>query len=275
MEIKRYQLKNKLLKKYIKYIWLIESNKVKISNTLLPVNNIDLIINLNSSIKYIVKNKEIIINNKPYFLGPLNNSVFIEQKGNIKVIGISFEPYGFYSLINNPIYNFNNKLIYLEDLSEKISNRLIKNLDNLNDNSAIIKKIENNLTEIISDKSIDNYHYKVFKLFLNNNYKDKIKIFSKEIGISSRQLLRIFKKYTGFSPKSLSKITRFQNISRELLNNKYENLSDLAIKYGYYDQMHFIKDCKELTGQTPLNLSKSKISVKSIAKFKNMSDFYY
>lgn len=46
MNIKRYFVKNPLLKKYIKFIWITDDSvETEISHLLLPVNNIDIILN--------------------------------------------------------------------------------------------------------------------------------------------------------------------------------------------------------------------------------------
>ncbi|WP_235941865.1 helix-turn-helix domain-containing protein [Cyclobacterium roseum] len=66
-----------------------------------------------------------------------------------------------------------------------------------------------------------------------------------------RQLERNFKKQIGVSPKQLGKVIRLQTALKVLLDQKSENLTDIAYKSEYFDQAHFIKDFREFTGINP------------------------
>lgn len=70
-------------------------------------------------------------------------------------------------------------------------------------------------------------------------------------GFSQRQLSRIFRQSLGLSPKAYLRVSRFIQSLNHL--NKYSNysLTDVALRSGYYDQAHFIRDYKEFTGSTP------------------------
>ena len=53
------------------------------------------------------------------------------------------------------------------------------------------------------------------------------------------------------SPKKLGKVIRLQAALKMLLNQKTENLTRIAYDSEYYDQAHFNRDFKELTGINP------------------------
>ncbi len=66
---------------------------------------------------------------------------------------------------------------------------------------------------------------------------------------SIRQLQRYFKQYTGITPKQFARLIRFKalykdSVIREVQPGNY-------FQYGYFDQMHFIKDFKAHLGITP------------------------
>nr|WP_308375562.1 helix-turn-helix transcriptional regulator [Pseudoalteromonas piscicida] len=65
-----------------------------------------------------------------------------------------------------------------------------------------------------------------------------------------RQLERKFLDLVGISPKHLSKLVRLQS-ALTLLINREDNFTNIAYKSNYYDQSHFIKDFKALTGVNP------------------------
>ena len=68
--------------------------------------------------------------------------------------------------------------------------------------------------------------------------------------ISSRQLRRLFNQHIGVSPKKFARIVR----SQYFLNVMKANHSTHSIYDAYFDQAHFIKEIKEMTGLTPKQL---------------------
>lgn len=77
-----------------------------------------------------------------------------------------------------------------------------------------------------------------------------INTMQKETGYSRQYLHRVFKSFTGISIKKFQQINRVTSIL-ESLNKKRDNLAGLAYTNGYFDQSHFIRDFKQLTGYSP------------------------
>lgn len=71
------------------------------------------------------------------------------------------------------------------------------------------------------------------------------------VGISPRHLRRIFDRYIGTSPKKFSKIIRFQSVLRHMMLNPIEFSKCGYLDFGYFDQPHFIREFKSLSGVTP------------------------
>ncbi|WP_395373481.1 helix-turn-helix domain-containing protein [Marinicella sp. W31] len=70
--------------------------------------------------------------------------------------------------------------------------------------------------------------------------------------LSPAQFRKRFREEVGLSPKKYAKIIRINALLRELNQVKEKKqLTDLAYRYHYYDQSHFIKDFKSVVGQTP------------------------
>jgi hypothetical protein len=70
-----------------------------------------------------------------------------------------------------------------------------------------------------------------------------------DVEMSSRQLRRVFDTYIGHSPKSFARTMRFQKcLQADALDPSTANA---FYDFGYYDQVHYIKDFKKLYGATP------------------------
>ncbi len=76
--------------------------------------------------------------------------------------------------------------------------------------------------------------------------------------VSQKTLDRKFKQYTGLSPKLFASVLRFHQTLENIRAGTggqpaYGDLSPL-LGVGYYDQSHFIKACRKITGLSPKDL---------------------
>jgi AraC-like DNA-binding protein len=69
--------------------------------------------------------------------------------------------------------------------------------------------------------------------------------------LSSKQLERLFIIHVGLTPKKFTRIVRFFHIHRKLSHEGIANLCYKVLQHGYYDQAHFNREYKLLTGLTP------------------------
>lgn len=89
--------------------------------------------------------------------------------------------------------------------------------------------------------------------------KTHTKQLANEIGISTRQLRRLSHLYLGISPKEFLKVQRFQK-TLHLLNTQQH--ASPWLDY-YFDQSHFIREFKALSGATPGQFMKMSVLSKN------------
>ena len=70
-------------------------------------------------------------------------------------------------------------------------------------------------------------------------------------GVSERTLQRWFSHYVGVGPKWVLARYRMHDVVTELDDGYAGSLADLAARHGWYDQSHFVRDFRALTGVTP------------------------
>lgn len=85
----------------------------------------------------------------------------------------------------------------------------------------------------------------------------KVKEIAGILDVSIRKLERQFEEILGLPPKQFIRLVRFQKTVEKLKKlDESGKLTDIAYESGYFDQAHFIKDFKSLSGQSPFVFSK-------------------
>lgn len=69
--------------------------------------------------------------------------------------------------------------------------------------------------------------------------------------LTPRSADRLFARYLGLSPKLYARIVRFQSALRFLMRDPGIGLAEVGLRFGYFDQSHFVKDFKAFTGGVP------------------------
>lgn len=86
--------------------------------------------------------------------------------------------------------------------------------------------------------------------------------------VEERTLRRNFVAQTGFTLKKYIRLVKFNFIVKELIDNPETEMIDIATRYGYFDQTHFIKEFKQFFGETPNTfLKREKQSVLLLSAF--------
>lgn len=258
-----------ILKQFIKYFWVIQSHEpVNVCHKLLPVGNIDIIINFSSDITYFESGQTEIKPKMIHFNSIRDRYYYIYQTGRLEVFGISFFPTGIYPFLKIPLDEFQKETVDLDLLCKEFTGQVEDSLKNSHSVSERILTIENQLLKRIEINLFPSYERRVFDSFKDSVHKLNINQFCDHYGINPRKLERLFNKHIGISPKQYRRIQRFQGILNDIVTKKNSNLTSLAFENEYYDQNHFIKEFKSFTGVTPTKFINEKRSVKEILQIR-------
>ncbi len=160
--------------------------------------------------------------------------------------------------------------ISLSDYFSEKKLKIIRELDYDEVKGFDVSKIDSVMKGFFESLEVEERIIKFIELIYGNpNSGYKISDFAKELNISTKTLVRLTKKHTGLLPKEFLRILRFERTTHEFKKNEAMSFID-ALEYGYYDQSHFIKECRRITGYSPKDFfSKLKLSTNDLMFMKD------
>ncbi len=243
---------NKLLSKWIKSYWIVNYQKKILDKqqekVIIPYDNVCLMFIMNPS------------SNKIDFFGtsmksgiyicpPSMNVSKINFNQDIYYIDISLYPGVFTKLFNIPIYELEDRIYDINELSLKFDLTILETLYNLKDNSlATTNLLDQYLFDVFKDMEEDRVLSNLLVLSKDHNLDN----FYKQNILSTRQIQRKVKDLTGITPKSIERIGRFYDTLKIIKSNENNiDFKNIALETNFYDQSSFIKEFKFFTGVTP------------------------
>lgn len=221
-----------ILKDYVDIYWSIEnvSNR-DIQIPIVPDGCIDIVIN----------------DHEIFLVGMMSiASIKIIQAGNY-YLGIRFKPAVMGNILNLDVSEFNDKHTPLE----LISPQLYKSLKLLEKRVIPNTRLDAIFDEVISKTVFDYRILSATSLISSQEGDIDIDILCKKYKLSQKQLSRLFVKQVGITPKKFARFIRLVEIHKHLTKDGLDDLCLKILEKGYYDQSHFNREYKLLTGLTP------------------------
>ncbi len=179
---------------------------------------------------------------------------------------IVFQPMGFYNIFGIKSKDFFKYAVPCEMI---LNNEIINLWEKLQEFSNVFE-----MKEIVERFLLKNIKKVSVRPDIINNIFSCIDMYdgmitvsqlSKWFNTSTRSLQRQFRDDIGISPKDLMHIFRINKALRMMTDNNESDLSEIGYLSGYYDQSHFIRDIKKITGITPGKLKNNTNTKRVIA----------
>jgi len=189
------------------------------------------------------------LNGYIFLSGLMEEASVISIAPEDKFFGVQFKPYTLALLLECCVSEFNNKDVPLESLNkvleEDIRAIIEKNHSQYND------AFNHYFKRLFSDKSVDELLLNTLELLHASHGNTLVSDCAKALEVHTKKLERLFIKNIGVSVKKYSKIIRFYDIHTVLEEEGLKNLTQKVLDKGYFDQAHFNRDFKKLTGVHP------------------------
>lgn len=242
------------LKPFIQFYWIFEldSRSVVEPHRIVPTGCVELMFQYGDGLLK-MKNNKISAQPKSIITGQLTNFYDVIQTGKTAFLSILFKPHAAKMFFNLPINELANQNIDISLIFKSENKHIPERLALVKSHEEKIIIIEDFLVGHLSEAQLYNFN-RISKSIdlINTNFGDvRVSQLSDIACLSEKQFCRIFNYYVGLQPKNFIKIVRLQASFYYMQKFKPKSTIELAYLCGYYDQAHFIKDFKNLTGYTP------------------------
>lgn len=190
-------------------------------------------------------------------LGLVSKMYQYEMSDQGSIFAVKFHPGGFYPYYKQPLAQITDKIRPLHDIFKQSAETLNNAVLTASDLDSKIQIVENALFEVTRKRApFLNTLMDIVKTVETEQNITKTAEICQRFSLSSRTLQREFNRYLGVSPKWLIRKYRMH----QALNKFEDNNTDwqqLVADLGYFDQAHFIRDFRDMTGVTPSKYQKS------------------
>ncbi len=235
------------LRPYVAHYWMWElSGKKTYFPDIIPGTGVELLFVYGGAL--LVKSEDGVLSNAGLgiILCPRKKRLSFMPSGKVKIISVRFRSTGFYGLFGIPLTEFSDKIIPAEHILNITSFAKWNFAESISDKITLL---ENFLLQKLRtvDYSNSAMNWAVDVLYYKNLIYG-VKDIREQLKTSERTFQRRFKRITGVDAKYFEKTARFQYTLRRLLSSCSSDYFDVALKQGYYDQSHFIRDFRFFTG---------------------------
>jgi len=250
----KYSLKNGL-EQYVKYAWVMKSYESQSQQDLLiPDGYPEIIFVQKGAYKkaFLHPNQPSIIINQSCIIGIQTQTVLASRLQQCHLIGLKLYPTGAYALLGNRLKELSDNNQSLSEFGIEWLTTLNKKLQTCQEVPMIIELLSETLENQLA-KVKNNPKIKLATTYLNAvlavNGQINVQALAQQHCLSIRQYQRNFKAFFGISPKKFLNIIRFKHFYKSSILQ--QKAPKDFLKFGYYDQMHFIKDFQKHLGINP------------------------
>jgi AraC-like DNA-binding protein len=177
----------------------------------------------------------------------------VDLRGWGRVVGLRFRPGGLAALTGHPASAWNDRSVPASEVLPPALASALADPDLGEVGSAWAEVAEQGLAALADDRPDPRYDLvlAVVADMLADHALLTVADAAERHAVTVRTLQRLFTHYVGVGPKWVLARYRLHDAVADLDAGRPGTLTDLAVRYGWYDQAHFTRDFTALVGVTP------------------------
>lgn len=181
-------------------------------------------------------------------------SGYLELRPGVESFAVFFQPAGWSLLFRVPMIEVSNRIIDVTAIPGAGFHSLWNRMGEESTFEARVQIVEEFLIRRIARAAAHNKMTAAAHTIFRQHGALRISSLATQHSLGARQFERAFKRESGISPKSFARIARFQAALDARLKWPTRTWLDIAHSFGYYDQMHMVRDFGKLGRAAPTEL---------------------
>jgi AraC-like DNA-binding protein len=256
----RYLLPSEHLKEYVDYYFIIEKEPGEhaLPVDVLPAPQAEMVFTYGDerSSYSVIGDSEEHLSSDYAVSGFFTQKASYRNTGKLGVIMVGFKPWGIQPFIDFSISELTNQNLDIKDVYPARLRTMEDEIRTVRTDEARISITERFLAGILRPCKPDLLINASVKQISLSHGQIPIHELAKTFHLCEKQFKRRFIRTVGITPKLFSRLVRYQYILG-LMDNRQVKLLDIAIRTGFYDESHFIKEFEDFTHTSPGSYLKS------------------
>jgi AraC-like DNA-binding protein len=185
-------------------------------------------------------------------VGPQSRScVRLHMSGQVHVFNILFQPAAFHRLIGIDMTSLVNQDPAATDVLGAHALLLRDAVLSAKDFPSRIKAAEQCIGTMLDGRPPVDGIDRASRLLVATRGRARIDALAERAALGSRQFQRQFTRQVGLSPKLYARTVRFETALTVRRRAPTTSWTEILHEAGYFDQAHFVRECRALTGASP------------------------
>jgi AraC-like DNA-binding protein len=176
--------------------------------------------------------------------------------GRFRVFTIHFQASGFHRLFRVPMHEIADRAYDARSVIGPVVSEIEQKLAHALSFQERIRVATEFLLGHLKERATPDAVATVANQFLMKRGALRVDSAAASAGLSIRQFERRFAERVGLAPKRYARIVRFSSALEAKLLAPNRPWADIAHEFGYYDQMHMVRDFERFAGESPAKFCK-------------------
>jgi AraC-like DNA-binding protein len=184
--------------------------------------------------------------------GPAHDVFSHHLEGRVQGLGVRFRPGCFRAFLGGPVRDIADRAVPLVDVFGPTAIEAAESVRTADHDAEMVRAADNLLIANLGELSPGARRAaEAVETIARDPGITRVAQLSADTGLTTRSLQRLFTEHVGCPPKWAIRIYRLNDAAQRIATERDLDYAGLAVRLGYSDQSHFIRDFRAVTGRPP------------------------
>jgi AraC-like DNA-binding protein len=190
--------------------------------------------------------------------GPAHDVFSHRLEGRVQGLGVRFRPGCFRAFLGGPVRDIADRAVPLTDVFGPGALQAAESVREAASDAQMVSSIDNLLlANPVTLSPAARQAAEAVESIARDPGITRVAQLCADTGLTTRSVQRLFAEHVGCAPKWAIRIYRLNDAARQLAAEGRADYAGLAVRLGYSDQSHFIRDFRTVTGQSPAEYART------------------